>query len=153
MNKHLFLFIGKYIICVLSLLCLMSCEVSTTIEPNKSDIVGVWKPDSSTLLDMKDRGSYDISQLPVISVLQNGTLELKNMPDWWNNALGESRKQLNFYTGKWELKKLGDHWKLIILYDRYTNTIFDIEGNAPSYHLTIWLGDPDQNHQMVFVRD
>lgn len=130
----------------------------TTVEPKKSDLVGTWIPDQATLEDMKKRGGYDTS-LPTRLVLKSdGSLEIANMPDWWEIPFGTSRRAMASHSGSWSIyHDYPDYpdqpccWTIAVKYSNRARFL-KLLGNKPPHKIEIILGDPDSGNEMIFIK-
>jgi len=123
----------------------------TTVEPNKSDLVGTWIPDKATLEDMKERGGYD-TLIPTRLVLKSdGSLEIANIPDWWEIPAGTSRRGMASYSGSWSLYNDQPCWTIAVKYSNSAGFL-NLLGNKPPHKIEIILGDPDSGHNMIFIK-
>jgi hypothetical protein len=129
----------------------------TRQEPRKSDLVGVWVPDESSLQAMRQKGGYDTSVQTKLVLKGDGTYELSSMPDWWSNDFGESRKGFENYAGNWTVSKFGDKFWTVSLKSlsgtRLPGTRFaNLIGQSPPYRVDFIIGDADENNSMIFIR-
>ncbi len=144
----------------LFLICLLALGCSGTIEyiqftrdaPNRSDLVGTWEPDDSTVRDMKQRGNYDISLPTKLMLRDTGYFEMINMPDWWGNSFAESRKGLDSDSGKWSVEQFAEPFWSVILSSSKGQRSVNLMGQKPPYKLHFVLGDPDSNESMTFIK-
>lgn len=124
----------------------------TRKEPKKSDLLGTWVPEKSSLRVMQSEGGYDVSIQPKLILKADDTFELINMPDWWDNGLGKSHKGFQDYSGSWGLSKYGntDFWDVYLKLSstRSANLI----GQNPPYRIEFIIGDPDSNVSMIFEK-
>jgi hypothetical protein len=123
----------------------------TRQEPSKADLIGVWAPDEATLQTMRRRGGYDTSIQTRLILKTDGTFELVNMPDWWSNDVGESRKGFDNYSGNWIVSKFGKVWAVElrpVSGTRFANLI----GQSPPYQIDFIIGDADENQSMIFTK-
>jgi hypothetical protein len=123
----------------------------TRQEPKKTDLVGIWIPDEATLQAMHQRGGYDTSAQTRLTLKTDGSFELVNMPDWWSNDFGESRKGLDNYAGNWRVSKFGKVWAVElrpVSGTRFANLI----GQSPPYRVDFIIGDADENQSMIFIK-
>jgi hypothetical protein len=123
----------------------------TTEEPNKNDLVGTWTPDQATLEDMKKRGGYDITKVTMLVIKSDGSLEIINMPDWWEAPFGDSQGRMGSHSGSWSIYNDSMCWTVAIKYSDRASFL-NLIGNKPPYKMEIILGDPDSGHSMIFVK-
>lgn len=121
-------------------------------EPSKQYLVGTWTPDESSLLRMRKNGGYEASVETKLVLKDDRTFELTNMPDWWGNGFGTSNKAFLQYSGTWGTSQNGAEF-----WDLYLNTGTDARsaqllGQEPPYEISFFIGDPDSDNRMVFVR-
>lgn len=124
----------------------------TRQEPKKTDLVGIWVPDQSSLQAMRQKGSYDTSVQTNLVLKGDGTFELTNMPDWWSSDFGESRKGFETYAGNWTISKFGDKFWTVSLKSSFGTRFANLIGQAPPYRVDFIIGDADENNSMVFVK-
>jgi hypothetical protein len=133
-----------------------SCGVKqppfTKKEPKTADLVGSWTPDASTINIMQQKGGYNSSIPTRLNLREDGTFELSNMPDWWNNGEGRSAQNYDQYSGKWTIiKDEPDRW-MLTLYSTKGIRPVDLLGEGP-YRLFFVIGDPDNNLTMTFNKE
>lgn len=138
-----------------------SCRVNfgssgyTTVEPNKSDLVGTWVPDQATLEDMKKRGGYDSSLSTRLVLKSDGSLEIANMPDWWEIPSGTSQRAMISHSGSWSLDHIHPDqtccWTIAVKYSN-RSSFLNLLGNKPPHKIEIILGDPDSGNEMIFIK-
>ena len=101
---------GKACLFLPLMLCLSGCmnngiewsELSFTREkPNRTDVIGTWVPTAATINDLKQRGGYVISKHELV-LRADGTFAMVNMPDWWSDGFGQSKKTFESGSGKWQ---------------------------------------------------
>lgn len=100
---------------------------------------------------MRQKGDYDTSVQTNLFLKNDGTFELTNMPDWWSNAFGESRKGFESYAGNWTVSKFGKVWTVElrpVSGTRFANLL----GQSPPYRLDFIIGDADENNSMIFMK-
>jgi len=109
-------------------------------------------PDEVTLQGMHQRGGYDTSAQTRLTLKTDGSFELVNMPDWWSNDFGESRKGFDSYAGNWTVSKYDSKvWSLSLKSSsrtRFANLI----GQSPPYRIDFIIGDADENQSMIFTK-
>jgi hypothetical protein len=161
MNRRLFIDLPRGIIlsCLL-LLGPLACRVPTLDqlnytrkEPKKSDLLGTWVPDKSSLREMESKGSYDISVQPKLILKADGNFELVNMPDWWDNGFGESHGGFQDYSGSWSLSTYGNTgvWSIEFKSSSRTRSA-NLIGQSPPYRIEFIIGDPDSSVSMIFEK-
>ena len=120
-----------------------------------AEIVGTWTPDKATIDDLSARGGYDVS-LPIQLTLRgDGTFEMANMPDWWDNGFGKSYKGFYSASGRWELTNGVGHWAVSLKYSGASRPVSLVEHkfrDKPRYYMEFVLGDPDSGDEMIFAR-
>jgi hypothetical protein len=125
----------------------------TQKEPKKSDLLGMWVPSKSSLRVMESEGGYDVSVQPKLILRADDTFELVNMPDWWDNGFGKSRKGFQDYVGTWGLSKYGNtsFWNVDLKFSSQTRSP-NLIGQNPPYRIEFIIGDPDSNLSMIFEK-
>lgn len=124
-------------------------------EPNRAEIVGVWTPDPATVEDLRGRGGYDASVPVRLTLREDGTFELANMPDWWDNGFGKSYKGFSSASGRWELTNGSGGWGVSLKYSGASRSAGLVEHkfrDSPRYYMEFILGDPDSGDAMIFAR-
>ncbi len=148
-------------LCLLIGLLLIGCGSEwreftfTKAKPRKSDLIGTWVPTSETLKDMKNRGKYSISKHELI-LRADGSFSLINMPDWWKDGFGVSKKGFESGSGTWDVIQedkgiLGKTWEVKLNFPTYW-THFNLLHQAPPYLIHCYIGDPDSGTAMIFER-
>lgn len=125
----------------------------TKVRPTRLDIVGSWIPNKSTLEDMVERGHYDISVLPKITLKDDGAFVIENMPDWCKNRNGESHGGRYSYSGVWRIENEQDSGRYI-LHLEFSNTLttMSLVGQKPPYEIFVFVGDADAARGMTFLK-
>jgi hypothetical protein len=125
----------------------------TRKEPKKSDLLGTWVPDKSSLRVMQSEGGYDVYIQPKLILKADDTFELTNMPDWWDNGLGKSRQGFQDYSGSWGVSTYGDtgFWHLDLKSSSKTRSV-NLMGQTVPYRIEFTIGDPDSNVSMIFEK-
>lgn len=88
-----------------------------------------------------------------ITLSHDGTFQLVNIPDCWNNI---EKQKGNFLTqkGTWALEKQDKFW-IISLASHLPNNVtegyfFQLKGEKAPYTLSLGVGDPDHGEAMKF---
>jgi hypothetical protein len=124
-------------------------------EPARAEIVGTWTPDQATVDDMRARGGYDVSAPTQLVLRDDGSLEVANMPDWWDNGFGISHKGLSSGPGRWRLTNASGRWEVGLSYGGTYRPVGLVEHrfrSKPRYYIEIIVGDPDSGDEMIFVK-
>src|SRR5258706_1419192 len=128
-----------------------ACRLPTSLdqtrkEPKKSDLLGIWVADNSSLREMESKGGYDISVQPKLILKPDGNFDLVNMPDWWDNGFGKSRKGFQDSSGSWGLSTYGDTgpWQVDLKSSSGTRSA-SLIGQSLPYRIEFIIGDPDSN--------
>jgi hypothetical protein len=124
-------------------------------EPARADIVGTWAPDQATVDDMRERGGYDVSAPTRLILRDDGSLEVVNMPDWFDNGFGISHGGISSASGHWRLVNASGHWLVGLSYSGAYRPVDLVEHrfkSEPRYYIEIIVGDPDSGDEMIFVR-
>ncbi|HEX6623316.1 MAG TPA: hypothetical protein VF064_06355, partial [Pyrinomonadaceae bacterium] len=98
---------------------------------------------------------YDVSRLTRITLSDDGSFEIVDMPDWWNNGFGKSYRGFASFSGRWALSNIGGHWRIGLSFfgtRRFLNLVEHKMGGSPPYCVEIIVGDPDSGDEMIFVR-
>ena len=128
----------------------------TKTKPEKSNLVGTWVPTSATLKDMQNRGKYSISKHELI-LRSDGSFSLINMPDWWTDGFGVSKKGFESGSGTWDVIQedqgiLGKTWEVKLDFPTYWTSL-NLLHQSPPYLIHIYIGDPDSGNAMIFERE
>ena len=124
----------------------------TRKEPKKSDLLGLWVPDKSSLRVMQSEGGYDVSIQPKLILKADDTFELTTMPDWWDDGLGKSHKGFQDYFGSWRLSKYGNTGFWNVYLKMSSTRSVNLIGQNPPYRIEFIIGDPDSNVSMIFEK-
>lgn len=130
-----------------------------TEEPDRNEIVGTWIADKSTLEDMQGRGLYSPSVIPKLIFHENGEVEAIEMPDWWLTDSGESYRSFEPpFSGNWKFYRYKDESCFgVNLNLSPVSTNMSLGKNRfsqnPKYTMTKYIGDADEDHLMVFVKE
>jgi hypothetical protein len=119
----------------------------TRKEPSKTDLIGVWIVDRSSLEYLRAR-QYDANVETRLILRLDGSFDLVNMPDCWDNAFGEAHQTFKSYSGKWDVSRESSQFWQIFLSGRNV----DLLGQKAPYRLSFIIGDPDSGNSIVFVR-
>jgi hypothetical protein len=129
----------------------------TRTKPNLSDLVGTWVPTDATIKDMKEQGGYTISVHHLI-LRADGTFEMTNMPDWWKDGFGKSKKGLESGLGNWQLHEdpqgPWSAWAVELQFPDNSVVLnqIHVRRQKPPYLLHVTIGDPDSGHVMLFEK-
>ncbi|MES2308383.1 MAG: hypothetical protein V4507_05940 [Verrucomicrobiota bacterium] len=125
----------------------------TRSKPQESDLIGLWVPTPNTLKDMEKTGGYVISKHEIL-LKEDGTFSMINMPDWWRDGFGDSKKGFESSEGRWELTQTQDWtkiWDITLHFSGYGTSV-KLLGQKPPYRIHIYVGDPDSGHVMLFEK-
>jgi len=123
-------------------------------KPNEADLIGKWVPTAQTLKDMRTNGGYAISTHELV-LNSDKNFSMKNMPDWWATAWGESKRGFGSASGKWALlsKATYSHdWGVDLVVGTAEIGFVPVRNQSPPYLLHVGIGDPDNGHFMLFER-
>lgn len=127
----------------------------TRDKPNQLDLLGTWVPTAATIKDLRERGGYIVSKHELI-LRADGTFTIVNMPDWWKDGVGQSRRSFESGAGTWRLSK--DHnpwtvWSVELDFPEFVipNAIH-LQRQKPPYLIHIPVGDPDSGYYMLFEK-
>ncbi len=162
-NQLLAKYMQKYIT-IISLLTIglfiMGCPMVdvkelnfTRTKPEIKDVIGVWTPDSQTLKDIRERGGYPPVKHELI-LRQDGSFSMINMPDWWRDGFGKSKKGFESGTGSWRLSKNKDIWDIWTIELNFPSGIASVNlyRQSSPYLIFIRVGDPNDGNAMFFER-
>lgn len=122
----------------------------TTVKPDVQFVIGSWVATEDTLRSLA-HGPYE-SAHPSIMVHDDGTIEMKDIPDTWRSPFGEGSGKVEEFTGKWKLYKHQDSWWGLQLTeaDWGCSGCLMLVGSKPPYTLVIRYGDPDSGDGYEF---
>jgi hypothetical protein len=127
-------------------------------KPDPSEIIGTWVADQATRDDMTGRGLYDPHVVSKIVFQEDGHVEMHDMPDWWlSDSGGTSFKGTVDDIGRWKLQKVPSSNEWGIDFNLASGSVgLELRknrfGDEKSYVLWRYLGDPDENEIIVFVK-
>jgi hypothetical protein len=160
--KKIFVLIS--LLALSNLMCLFSAydidqENFTKIAPKPSEFAGKYVPTKVTVTLITETGHYDLKD-SLIELFSDGTLEMKNMPDWWLTPYGDSNGRLDSAKGTWELTNWGENWRVTLdfepggTFQEYSKdgffTFKEISGDRPPYSIWFYIGDPDHGRVMIY---
>ena len=112
-------------------------------------------PTASTIRDLKEHGGYVIAKHELI-LRADGTFAMVNMPDWWLDGAGESKKGFESGSGKWEFYQGHIQWTvwgIELNFGKFaTGNLINLRRQKPPYLINITIGDPDSAHNMLFEK-
>ena len=112
-------------------------------------------PTASTIRDLKEHGGYVIAKHELI-LRADGTFAMVNMPDWWLDGAGESKKGFESGSGKWEFYQGHFQWTvwgIELNFGKFaTGNLINLRRQKPPYLINITIGDPDSAHNMLFEK-
>jgi len=124
-------------------------------QPAAEDLVGTYEPIGSSRKMIQEEGEYEPWDISV-KLMANGSFEISGMPDWWWHPLGEASGGFGSGSGEWEIVSHQPWWDVQFNFDTgdipIGLTSVPIAGEAPSYRLWFYLGDPDSGRAMIFER-
>src|SRR5438309_1030433 len=136
-----------YKTCLLSPLALFLSGCMFVNGPDWSE--DSFTPTASTIRDLKEHGGYVIAKHELI-LRADGTFAMVNMPDWWLDGAGESKKGFESGSGKWEFYQ--GHiqwivWGIELNFGKFaTGNLINLRRQKPPYLINITIGDPDSAH-------
>ena len=126
------------------------------IKPDEADLIGTWTLTRLSLDKMRRDGGYEITTHS-LTLDEDGTFELVNMPDWWGN--GRSSQGFLSGSGSWRLaQSLDRFWGVSLEFDQLNGaairsaTHLNIAREGPGYVLYVYIGNPDSGNAMVFEK-
>ena len=128
----------------------------TRNKPNQADVLGTWVPTAATIKDLRERGGYAVSKHQLI-LRDDGTFAMVNMPDWWLDGVGQSRKSFESGSGKWRFYQDHDPWTVWAVELEFSKFVIPnaihLQRQKPPYLIHITVGDPDSGHYMLFEKE
>jgi hypothetical protein len=156
---------SKFGLVILFALFLTSCNVPVdefvgryrlvTRKPDRKDLIGTWVIDQATTEDMRTRGRYDVSRPTRITLHDDDSFEMTDMPDWYQDVSGKPHGGLVNLNGKWSLNGDNGFWKVWLASPTQFVQLYLREpryASQPRYLFEIILGDPDSGEGMMFTR-
>jgi hypothetical protein len=137
--------------------------VYTATRPNSKDLVGVYVPDANTLALIAKEGNYRTAS-PTITLMGDGTIVIKNIPDWWLTSFGVPGGGFDSGRGTWTIQESQDWWLLLVSFSDTRQfasssnmpgtlgTQMKLIGEKPPYKIYLTVGDPDEGRGMHFER-
>lgn len=126
----------------------------TRRRPPEIDLIGKWIPTRDSMIDMRDRGGYSISQHEV-ELRSDGTFSVTGIPDWVDTLDGSSFKQFKSGVGNWTVSA-DDYdaarYVVQLHFYRAGYLTFHVVRQARPYLLYHSLGDPDARNALVLER-
>lgn len=161
-------------LCVMACLWIGICDYITLVAgpntrtaPEPKDLAGVYYPTKRSVRFIK-RAKY--SSIPEISIMlhENGSFEMKNIPDMWLNKFGKAKGNFDSAAGTWELdcREYGriKHWGIVLdftdvtaITSRTTDhgfyySMLSLKNQKPPYIIHMIIGDPDNEDALEFYR-
>lgn len=131
----------------------LDTEYFAKSEPGHQDLVGEYRPTQATLQLLQDKGNYALVDI-VIYLMDDGSFQVTNMPDWWQDITGESNGTFGSFQGAWNVAKAQEWWELELDFDAdgITDMSLILVGQEAPYYLWRYIGDPDEGDVMIFER-
>lgn len=127
-------------------------------QPTINQLTGTWTLSAISLNRMRSQGGYKIST-HTLTLREDGTFDLINMPDWWLNDFGDSRRGFYSGSGTWEVGKDSQgYWIIELQFNSLSGPIsnrqpsFFIGQEKSIYYLYAVIGDPDTGNVIAFER-
>jgi hypothetical protein len=136
-------------------------SVYTTAQPRSNDLVGSYFPDVDTVALISKEGHYKTVS-PSITLMNDGTIVITNIPDWWLTRSGEPGGGFDSGRGTWTVEKHQDWWAIGVGFDDTAQfsllnrqpggfaTQMMLIGEKPPYRIHLTIGDPDAGMGMQF---
>jgi hypothetical protein len=140
----------------LASLLLLLLPLCIPVPLSESRMVGSYVADAKTHSDiLAHYGRDDV----LIKLRADGTFTMQNMPDWWALNSGEPHGGFDSGSGTWS----ASGWNTLSLHfpSRQAfhqpdsvglSATMDIVNFWPPHELRVFLGDPDEYHEMRFVK-
>ena len=125
----------------------------TRAKPAIENIVGTWIPTSDTLTYIRRKGGYPVVKHELI-IRANGSFSMRNMPDWWSDGFGESKKGFESGDGVWRFRQDSNIWTIWLIELEFSYGISSVHlyKQGPPYLIFIRVGDPNNGEAMFFER-
>jgi hypothetical protein len=157
---------SKFTLIILFALFLTSCNAPVgefvgryrlvTRKPDRKDLIGTWVIDQATIEFMRARGQYDVSRPTRITLHDDDSFEMTDMPDLYRAGSAESPGGLVNFAGKWGLEDTNGYWSVeLTALTQVAPRLYLREpryASQPRYLFEIILGDPDSGEGMMFTR-
>jgi hypothetical protein len=144
--------LGSALACVVPNL---DSEHFTRTEPDPADLAGVYKPTESAWRLIIGEGGYE-RQDTKVTLADSGVFTMTWMPDWWIDPFGKPSGGYHSGTGTWSVVPHQTWWDLELTFDSPDPPLGmssrPLAGEAPSYRIWFYVGDPDSGDVMVFER-
>ena len=142
-----------------------ACQCNfTRNKPQEKDLVGTYALDKKSREFVRSKGHYS-QTTSTIALFSDGTIVLKNVPDWWMDGFGYSHGGYDSASGKWQVWAYYRSWGLRLDFKStqgFSSTFaknqggFTTEmmltGQYPPYKIYLRVGDPDNDEGMEFEK-
>jgi hypothetical protein len=137
--------------------------IYTRKQPKPEDLVGTYLPDDATRTLVAKEGGYSAAEISIV-VSADGTLIIRNIPDWWLTDFGKPQGGFDSGEAKWAVQKRQDWWVIGVNFrstEKFSSqqrrvgtfgTELFLIGEKPPYKIHLIVGDPDEGRGMEFVR-
>jgi hypothetical protein len=105
--------------------------------PSRESLIGLWAIDDFSRERMQEDGAYVLSD-HTLTLYENGTFELVNMPDWWLSFEDESNGTFHSGKGTWEIDKWQASWVVWLRFPTFPNYP---DGLSTSLTIGDWDGE------------
>jgi hypothetical protein len=138
-------------------------SVYTSQKPKPKDLIGIYHPDPNSMTVIAKEGHYP-PVVPTITLLNDSTIVITNIPDWWLTSFGNPQGGFDSGKGTWEIQKHQNWWAVLVSFPDTTQfasrknapggltTEMMLVGNNPPHKLHLTVGDPDGGRAMQFQR-
>jgi len=132
--------------------CFNSFLKSETV--TRSEMVGSWVITEDSLALMKKERICCTKKKVRMILLENGSFELINMPDCFEDGFGRCSGRLLSRKGKWKLWRLNDsdRYSLLLIMSNNTSTTMSIRKGRDLY-IGYVFGDADQSHSYFLMKE
>jgi hypothetical protein len=136
----------------------------TTAQPNFDEMVGAYVPTTATLDLLKATGKYERSD-STITLKDDGTVEITDVPDWWLTSYTEAKGKFDNGKGKWGMDRNKGWWMVVMSFTTQNNSfsspvpkqgnvtaMLSIIGQKAPYRLQLSIADPNAEIAMEFEK-
>lgn len=133
-------------------------------QPSVKDLVGTYTPTVHTTELLKATGKYPV-QNSSITLKDDGTIIIANVPDWWLTSFGEAAGKFDNGSGTWTIDRNKKWWLLVASFPTATaqfsssvprsghvTAMLSLVGQKPPYTLQLSVSDPNADVAMQYQK-
>lgn len=136
----------------------------TVGQPKITELMGTYLPTDRTTELLKATGKYT-SANSSITLGEDGTITIVNVPDWWLTSFGEAKGNFDNGKGTWTLDKNKNWWLIVASFPTATaqfstsvprsghvTAMLSLVGQKPPYTLQMSIVDPNADVAMQYQK-